>query len=74
MHAHISSIDALTTLLEIKRHIHADGRKQFDIEVGYRARRLLTHAARHIVGGYRNDSPEERAVDMLLRIAQEIPL
>lgn len=38
------------------------------------ARRVLVNSARSIIGGYNNDSPEERAVDMLLRIAQEIPL
>jgi hypothetical protein len=74
MNAHISSIDALCTLLEIKKSIHPEGQVQFDKEVGYRARRVLVHATRHIVGGYSNDSPEERAVDMLLRLAQEIPL
>lgn len=37
------------------------------------ARRVLINAARHIVGGYRADSPEERAVECLLKLAQEIP-
>lgn len=38
------------------------------------ARRVLVNSARHIVGGYYAGSPEDRAVEMLLRLAQEIPL
>jgi hypothetical protein len=74
VNAHVSSIDALTALNAIRPMAHPEGDASFQREINYRARRVLQHAARHIVGGYSNDSPEERAVDMLLRIAQEIPL
>jgi hypothetical protein len=38
------------------------------------ARRVLVCAARRIVGGYYIGSIEDQAVELLLKIAQEIPL
>jgi hypothetical protein len=77
MNQHRSSIDALADKCDIIRQAKICGiaiPADFDRQFGYTKRQVLVNAARHIVGGYKNDSPEERAVDMLLRIAQEIPL
>ena|ERR1700722_9064624 len=63
-----NSIDCLSLALELERDTLTS------VTIRSCARRILVNAARHIVGGYYMDSPEERAVEQLLKLAQEIEL
>ena len=69
-----SSVDDLLTVHEMTGQFDGDEERERDRLERMQSRRVLVTAARMIQGGYYFDSPEERAVELLLRIAETIPL
>lgn len=70
----MSSASDLLTVHEMRGQFDAEAELELDRLERQQIRRVLVSAARQIQGGYFFDSPEERAVELLLRIAQEVPL
>ena len=70
----MSSAADLLTVHGMRGQFDGEAEIELDRLERQQARRVLVSSARQIQGGYYFDSPEERAVELLLRIAQEIPL
>src|SRR5271170_1522275 len=68
------SVADLGTVVGMRGQFDGEQAQEIERLIRQQSRRVLVTAARRMQGGYYFDSPEEKAVEMLLRIAQEIPL